>query len=300
MKETLTTVEGRPLLRIKRRLSRPQERVWRAVTEPEQLSRWYPFTVTELDLRLGGRIRFDTGAGAKMEAIVTELDPPGLFAFSENEPVQMSRESDDLVRFELRPRGRKCQLVFTHIFDDRYAAASYASGWRLCLDALEAVVRDRPVQPAWPGAKLHDTYVEKFGLDEGRVTETADGWVVRFERQLTQPAERVWDVLTGGSPAAPAVGGPAPQAFTCEKLTSGPVTSVKAPVLLEYEWEAEGRPAGRVRWELSSGTGHGARLVLNQTGLNDLSAARHTALKSWKSHIGRLARQLRDMPHSRV
>lgn len=298
MKETLTTVEGRPLLHIERRLPHPRERVWRAITEPEQLSRWYPFAVTELDLRLGGRIRFGAGAGTTIEAIVTELDPPGLFAFSENEPVRMIRESDDLVRFELRPLGRKCLLVFTHIFDDRYAAASYASGWHLCLDALEAVVDGRPAHPARPGAKLHDAYVEKFGLGEGRIIETADGWMVRFERQLTQPAERVWEVLTDSAPAAPAAGDPVPPAFSCEKLTCGPVTSVKAPALLEYEWEGPDRPAGRVRWEFSGGTGHGARLVLSQTGPNDLPAARRTALRTWKSRIGQLAGQLRDMPHS--
>jgi uncharacterized protein YndB with AHSA1/START domain len=296
-KAKLTTVEGRPVLRIERRLAHPPEKVWRAVTEPEHLSRWYPFTVTQLDLRLGGKIRFDDGQGSTLEAVVTELEPQRLFAFSTNAPVGTSRESDDLVRFELQPQDAGCLLVFTHVFDDRYGAASYASGWQVCLDALEAVVDDRPVEAGYPVAEMHDAYVERFGLDSGTVSETADGWLVRFERQLTRPVERVWTVLGGETPPrGPQVGGPVPQAFTREEVEPGAVTSVKAPALLEYEWRTRGRAAGRVRWELSSGTGHGARLVLTQTGPNELAAERSRALKAWKARIAALAEQLRGLP----
>ena len=298
MNETLTTADGRPVLRIERRLAHSPEKVWRAVTEPEHLSQWYPFRAAELDLRLGGRIRFDDGAGTTLDAVVTELDPPRLFAFSTRAPAEMTRESDDLIRFELTPEGTGCLLVFTHIFDDRYAAASYASGWQVCLDALEAVVDDRPVEPGFPVAAMHDRYVEKFGLDGGVYSDTADGWVVRFERQLTQPAERVWALLAGEGGTAAGAGGAVPPAFTNDRVHAGAVTTVKEPELLEYAWESGGNTAGRVRWELTNGTGHGARLVLTQTGHGELRAERHTALTAWKRSIARLAEELRDLPRA--
>lgn len=328
--ETLTTADGRPVLRIERRLAHPRDKVWRAITEPEQLSRWYPFRATALDLRIGGAIRFDDGHGTTMDAIVTELDPPRLFAFSSRAPSMMTRESEDLVRFELSPDGAGCRLVFTHIFDDRFAAASYASGWRVCLDGLAAVADGRPVEPAYPEPEMHDAYVEKFGLDEGTYSETADGWLVRFERQLTRPADRVWAGLLGaagfrateagaekgaaaGPPAGPGPergaepeqgaepepGGAVPPGFAHSKLAAGTVTSVKAPALLEYEWRSGDRPAGRVRWELSAGTGHGARLVLTQTGPKDLPAERSAALRAWRAHLARLAKALRTEPSTR-
>ena len=41
MNGTLQTIDGRPALRFERRLAHPIERVWRAVTEPAELARWF-------------------------------------------------------------------------------------------------------------------------------------------------------------------------------------------------------------------------------------------------------------------
>ena len=41
MSGTQQTVEGRPALRFERRLDHSVERVWRAVTEPAELARWF-------------------------------------------------------------------------------------------------------------------------------------------------------------------------------------------------------------------------------------------------------------------
>lgn len=298
MNATLLTVEGRPMLRIERRFAHPQEKVWRALTEPDHLSQWYPFAVSGMDLRVGGIVNFDDGQGTAFDAVITELDPPRVFAFSERAPEVVVRESTDLIRFELRPQAEGCLLIFTHTFDDRPAAASYASGWTGCLDALESVLDGRPV--TWPdsSAELHEAYIEAFGLDAGSSELTSNGWRVRFERQLMQqPIDKVWAMLNASGPdnptpetGTPVVGGPVPQAFTAGNVASGAVTEVDAPALLEYEWLAEDRPAGRVRWELSNGPG-GARIVLTQTGPGELADERPTALAVWQAHIERLAKQ---------
>jgi hypothetical protein len=102
-------------------------------------------------------------------------------------------------------------------------------------------------------------------MKEGAVEATPDGWRVHFERQLTRSADVVWALLNAG-PHQPVVGGPVPPAFTTNQIAAGRLTTAKAPVLLEYEWLSDGRPAGTVRWALGQGTGHGAHLVLTQTG----------------------------------
>jgi hypothetical protein len=58
--------------------------------------------------------------------------------------------------------------------------------------------------------------------------------------------------------------------------------------------------AGEVRWELTTGTGQGARLILIQTGPHDLTAARQTALVAWRAHIENLAHDLLTTPNPRT
>jgi uncharacterized protein YndB with AHSA1/START domain len=178
--------DGRPALRIERHLQHPPEVVWRAITEPAQLNAWYPIRALSIDLRVGGRIEFDG-----MHAVVTQLDPPKVFAFSEHAPPEMHRESDDLIHFELTPEDGGCLLVFTHVFDDRPAAASYASGWTVCLNALAALVHGEEIHMERPSDEHHEQLIHQFGLDQGRVERVGDRYQVRFERQLTRPVDVV-------------------------------------------------------------------------------------------------------------
>src|SRR5690606_32756284 len=75
-------------------------------------------------------------------------------------------------------------------------AASFAAGWHLCLDALALLLDDKPIEVTQRHEDLHEAYVKTFRLDEGSVHETAEGWIVRFTRQLMQPIDQVWAALT--------------------------------------------------------------------------------------------------------
>ncbi|MGH8903647.1 MAG: SRPBCC family protein [Egibacteraceae bacterium] len=281
MNETLRTVDGRSVLRTERRLAHRPEKVWRAFTEPAHLTQWFPADM-EMELRVGATVSFvfRDDEGPAMDGVVVELDPPRVFAYTWD---------DELLHWELRPDGEGCLLILTHTFDDRPGAASLATGWRVCLDALDMVLDGRPVQEPGNVVELHEAYVEAFGLNEGSSEVTPDGWRARFERQLMHPIEAVWATLSAAS--VPVVGGPAPQAFTTGSVPAGAVTAVEVPTLLEYDWLFEGRPGGRVRWELSDGFG-GARLVLSQTGLSEQADERSTALAAWQTHIALLAKRL--------
>jgi len=290
--ETLHAEDGRWVLRFERRLAHPVEKVWRAVTEPSELAGWFPADV-DLQLQPGGKIRFGLpgGEAPMQDGEVLELDPPRLFGFT---------WAEDVLRFELRPDGDGCLLLFSHTFDERPSAASFAAGWTICLTGLLSMLAgEEPAEDAlasWPG--LHERYVDRFGLAEGTVQQTAGGWVVRFDRQLTRPVEAVWAALTGADAGTPeagdlAVGGPAPRRVTNGYVPAGAVTALRPPTLLENEWLADGTPAGRVRWELAEGNG-GARLTLTQTGLAALADRRATALAAWHTQLELLADHLRD------
>lgn len=231
---TLNTIEGRPVLRMERPLRHSADKVWRALTEPDQLTRWYPFQATEIDLRVGGTIHFRDEAGNPHNAVITHLDPPTHFAFHIANPgTPGDHERDNHLSFELHPHPKGCLLTLTHTFDDRPAAASYAAGWQTCLDQLEPLLNG--TDPTPPDMRLmiprHERFIELFGLDRG--DRIAGG--VRFERQLMmRDVDTVWSTL--------------------------PNTDGQSPPTVEYQ---EG--AARIRWELSSGPG-GARITLTRTG----------------------------------
>jgi uncharacterized protein YndB with AHSA1/START domain len=75
--QSLTTVDGRHQLRIERELAHPVERVWTAITDPAELSRWFPATV-ELELRTGAPVRYSMGPDQpEQTGTVLALDPRG-------------------------------------------------------------------------------------------------------------------------------------------------------------------------------------------------------------------------------
>jgi uncharacterized protein YndB with AHSA1/START domain len=293
MNETLTTDGGRNVLRMERRFRHPVEKVWRALTDPAELGHWFPTNV-EVDLVVGGKIRFveHSDEYPSLDGEITDLDPPRLVAYTWD---------DDHLRWELRPDGDGCVLTLIHTFDDRYGAASFATGWTECINALDLRLDGKPT-PSHEAAEaeglgrfaeLHEAFVERFGLSEPTVRRTSEGWSVRFERQLVRPIEPVWSLLTGGSELA--VGARPPAGFTTDAVPAGPVVAVDPPALLAYRWPPEGDPAGHVRWELSAGAG-GARLVLTVTIPTALADYRPAAIDVWRAHIEDLARRVRVLP----
>jgi uncharacterized protein YndB with AHSA1/START domain len=284
MQETLRTIEGRSVLRMERSLAHPPEKVWRVLTESAHLAQWFPSDV-EMEPKAGGAVRFvfREGEAPPSEGVVTEFDPPRVLAYT---------WFDNVLRYELHDRGGACLLVFTHTFDDRAGAASFASGWQLCFDGMEQLLDGRPVQVEPDRGALHEAYVRRFGLDAGMSQATDEGWRVRFERQLVRPIEEVWARLGAEGTDAPISGGQVPHGFRAAGVPADVITEVDGPGLLEYEWLAEDGPGGRVRWELGQGTGHGARLTLTQTGSANEIEARSTAMTAWRDHIERFAERL--------
>ncbi|MFJ9407446.1 SRPBCC family protein [Streptomyces sp. NPDC101393] len=274
--DTLTTADGRTALRMERRLAHPPRKVWSAITDPAQIGQWFPSDVS-VELEPGGAMTFTMPGvtGLPMTGRVTDVDEPRLFAFTWGE---------DHLSWEIAPDGDGSLLTLVHTFGDRFGSASFASGWHLCITALSQLLDGEPTAVDPDTGELHEAYLDQFDLGRGTVEHTADGPRIRFERQLVRPAAAVWAALTSGDEPVP--GEEAPRGFTAEKVPAGPVLEVRAPTLLAYRWH----PEGTVRWELGAGTGHGARLVLTQTGPHAFDA--DTALAAWHARIDHLAARL--------
>jgi uncharacterized protein YndB with AHSA1/START domain len=149
--------DGRWRLRFTRTLPHPPEKVWRAVTEPEHLARWFPTTI-EGERAAGARLRFAFPAGQlpAFEGEMTAYEPPSLMEL---------RWGPDLLRLELRAVEQGTELTLLDTLEALGKAARDGAGWHTCLDSLEAALLDR--DPAckelgrWE--ELHPRYVERFG-----------------------------------------------------------------------------------------------------------------------------------------
>jgi uncharacterized protein YndB with AHSA1/START domain len=127
-------------LNLSRTLSHPVERVWRALTDADALAAWlWPdrfATKAEVDLRVGGRYRFDgTASGMAVTGEYVAVEPPYRVVFTwrwDGEP------DETLVTVELRPAGPGgTELVLTHErFADAAQRDNHATGWADCLDRL--------------------------------------------------------------------------------------------------------------------------------------------------------------------
>lgn len=149
---------GEARLRFTRRLGHSRERVWRALTEPGELSAWFPSTI-DGDRRAGGRLSFQFGAEADnlvMDGEMITFEPPSLMEF---------RWGTDVLRFELQEDGDGCVLTLVDTIDDYGKGARDAAGWHACLDALEAQLAGRDSRPVletrW--AEVQAAYIERFG-----------------------------------------------------------------------------------------------------------------------------------------
>ena len=130
--------QDRTALSITRHYAVAPEKVWRAWTEPEALSRWFgpgdtdSVTRADLDVRAGGRyhIAFRTTDGEEhgVSGVYREVQVHRRLSFSwawKSTPERVS-----LVTIELEPKDSGCELRFRHDrFYDQTARDNHERGW---------------------------------------------------------------------------------------------------------------------------------------------------------------------------
>jgi uncharacterized protein YndB with AHSA1/START domain len=155
--------DGRWQLRFERTLPHPPETVWRALTEPEQLAKWFPTTI-DGERTPGAPLRFSFAGGQAppFEGEMLAYDPPSLIEL---------RWGSDIIRIEVRrvPQGSTLTLLDT--LDECGKAARDGAGWHTCLDALASHLRNDPAardaMDQW--RIVHRRYIERFGPEAATI-----------------------------------------------------------------------------------------------------------------------------------
>jgi uncharacterized protein YndB with AHSA1/START domain len=181
---TVEKVDGRHVIRFERPLAHPVDKVWAALTEPEQLAGWLA-AADELELQQGGRVElrwlnsgsrsewekygvilpddFDPEEPEIVRGTVTAVDPPRLLEFD--------TDLHGILRWELREDGTGCALIFTNIPPEGFPeemTTQVLSGWHQHLDTLSDALAGRPMLDwsKWSldeWAQIRGRYAEALG-----------------------------------------------------------------------------------------------------------------------------------------
>jgi uncharacterized protein YndB with AHSA1/START domain len=145
------------VLRYRRHLAHPRQKVWRAMTEPDHLAAWFPTTI-EGQLAAGAPLSFGFRE-LDLDPITGEMvafDPPSLMEL---------KWGDDTVRFELHEEGEGTTLDLIVTFPEYAKAARDGAGWHVCLDSLAQHLTG--AEPTWTQDQrwrfVHPDYVGRFG-----------------------------------------------------------------------------------------------------------------------------------------
>jgi len=119
-----------------------RERVWAALTEADQLLRWFPTHEAYVDLRVGGAMRFAWDQSVD-EAVIDVLEPPSRLTFRWR-PAGINRPYTT-VTFVLEQEGDLTRVTLTEsgfaTLPDQIYEQSYegnAKGWAEELEELRA------------------------------------------------------------------------------------------------------------------------------------------------------------------
>lgn len=154
-----------------RDLRHSPKKVWAALTEPEQLAQWAPYTA-DRDLGSAGAATLsmlDGGsagegrAPAPMPTEVLRAEPPTLLEYG---------WGGDVLRWELAATDAGTRLTLRHTVTDRDAVPMMAAGWHICLAVADRLLDGDPVGPirgndamnhGW--TELRDGYRDRLAPD---------------------------------------------------------------------------------------------------------------------------------------
>ncbi|MFL6123235.1 SRPBCC domain-containing protein [Actinophytocola sp.] len=127
--------DGRVELRFERWYAHPREKVWRALTEPAELRRWFveilDYDRSALAFAPGAELTFVAEGLPAGQGRVLAFEPPALLEYTWD---------DETLRWELSAADGGCRLVFTNVVGDGGTAAAVDAGWDLGLKRLSGAL----------------------------------------------------------------------------------------------------------------------------------------------------------------
>ena len=138
------TEGDRSTLIFERHLAHPVNVVWRAITNPSEITKWY-LPNARIDARSGGKIEFYDGQG-RVTGSVLVWDPPNVLEHEwKVERPGFPEGEYGIIRWELKSDGEETILRLTHRRLPAEIARAFAPGLHAMLDRLESFLDDVPM-----------------------------------------------------------------------------------------------------------------------------------------------------------
>ncbi|HKV40570.1 MAG TPA: SRPBCC domain-containing protein [Blastocatellia bacterium] len=133
-------------------IAAPPEKVFRALTEPGQLVKWwgsesvYVTTYWEMDLKPGGRWRsvgkaVANGEEFQVEGEVLEVDPPRVLSYSWNPTFAKIQTTVVRYALEATSTGTKVSVTHSGFADKVQEMHAHSQGWIRVLDWLGSYLK---------------------------------------------------------------------------------------------------------------------------------------------------------------
>ncbi|MDQ1422853.1 MAG: hypothetical protein QOD72_351 [Acidimicrobiaceae bacterium] len=160
--------DGRWTLTFIRILRHPREKVWAALTDPDRLAKWAPYTADRNLGRTGDAILTMLGGESAqgLGATVTRAEAPTLLEYTWGE---------DRLRWKLDAVDAGTRLTLHHTVQGQEWLSKVAAGWHLCLIVAEYLLDGHPITPivgedahnyGWD--QLNDAYAKRLTPDHAR------------------------------------------------------------------------------------------------------------------------------------
>jgi uncharacterized protein YndB with AHSA1/START domain len=123
-------------------IAAPPERVFAALTDSDQVSRWFA-PITSIELQLGGRVEFvfynRNGTFSLFQGQVTAVDAPWRFGFTWHSPAWAFAPLDVQFTLEAAPDGTRLRLIQRGFATQPVERDIHDVGWEHYLRRLAAV-----------------------------------------------------------------------------------------------------------------------------------------------------------------
>ncbi len=127
------------------------ERLWKALTDPEETRKYWHGALSISDWKVGSRWTSESADGeVYLEGEILEIDPPRrlVHTFRIVHKPEAAAEAPSRIEFEITPMGDRCRLTLTHTGRGPATMAYTSGGWETIFGGLKELLESGSVVAA--------------------------------------------------------------------------------------------------------------------------------------------------------